>query len=170
MPLGGVPPGGGGTGDEEETTTSTGGGGTQARLEQLQNLAISHATTLGLLTDQYMDLIMSLPYDDLVQLVDDLQQMVNASGLALGGGVTPGYAWVGEQGPELVRFNQAARIDPAALFRNAPTAVCGGGSTTIDRSINMGGLSFPDPRGIPPTYIAAMENIAANVVKKSWRG
>jgi hypothetical protein len=82
MPLGGVPPGGGGTDDEEEeTTTDTGGGGTQATLEQLQNLAISHATTLGLLTDQYMDLIMSLPYDDLVQLVDDLQQMVNASGL-----------------------------------------------------------------------------------------
>ena len=172
MNLGGsvVPPGGGQTDEDEEDEDDTSTtGSARATLQELRNLAVNNANTLGILTDSYRDSIYGLSYDDLVELVAELQEMVKADGRALGGGVAPGnYQWVGEDGPELVRFNQAARIDPAALFRNQPPAGVGGGSTSIDQSVNAQ-FTFPDPRGIPPTYIAAMKNIAAGAIKKSLR-
>jgi len=166
IPGGGLSPGGGtapGGEEEEEAEPIT-------SINQLRNLATNLATTLGIL-DDYASLIASLPYEDLASLVLNWQEQVAVGNYALGGGVSPstGYAWVGEDGPELVRFNQAARIDPAHLFRNAPPAGIGGGITTIDQSMS-NQFSFPDPRGIPPTYIATMENIAAKVIKKSYRG
>ena len=160
--IGGLTTGGTSSGADDTDTPSA-----QPTLQDLQGLATAHATTLGSL-EQYQSLISSLPYDDLAALVFELQDMVNAKGMALGGGVTPGYRWVGEEGRELVRFNQAARIDPAALFRNQPAVGISSGNTSIDQSVS-NQFSFPDPRGIPPTYIATMENIAAKVIEKSLR-
>lgn len=162
QPGGSAPPPGGGSSD--------GGGG---NLRRMTALAYEYGAELGFSTSKIAAIIQGLGLDELSSLVRDWLEQLKELGLRqLGGSVLPGQSvLVGEGGiPEIVRGAGALQVDPlsALLFRNAPPTNIGGNVTNIDRSSNFGGFNFPDPRGIPPTYTAAMENIAARVVKKAW--
>jgi hypothetical protein len=157
-------PGVGGDGDGD------GDGGLPDNRIELENLARHLGQQIGMNIGEINSMIIDMTMQELIDFVLWLQDQVDPSPYALGGGFGPGQTMlVGEQGPEIVRFNAAGVVDPlrAAMFRNMP-ALGMGGTTNIDRSVNMGGFSFPDPRGIPPVYIEMMKNIAHGVVKKSW--
>jgi hypothetical protein len=161
LPGGGGLPGVGGT---------DGTGDNQADLSALQSLAISQAEELGILTNFMRSDIMQMPYDELVSFIEYLQDQLGFR--QLGGSFQPGQPIVvGESGMEIARFPGTGMIDPirSLLFRTPPP-VGVGGTTNIDRSTNLGGFNFPDPRGIPPNYIRMMETIASNVLRKSYAG
>ena len=125
---------------------------------------------MGILTLSMQNQIRDMTYDELVALILGFQDQLSA--MFLGGGFQPGQPLlVGDSGPEIAMFNGTGNIYPLRdlLFRTAPPTNVGGG-TNIDQSMNLGGFNFPDPRGIPPTYIKAMERIASNIVRRSWAG
>ena len=79
---------------------------------------------------------------------------------------------IGEAGiPEMVEFNAAGRVHNLRelLFRT-PAAAGMGGTINYNNQTTMGGITFPDPRGVPPIYIKMMENISARIVKKALAG
>jgi hypothetical protein len=151
--------------DEESTTNNN-----QASLSELQQLAISQATELGILTNAMRADIMDMGYDELAGFIEWLQGQLGYA--ALGGSSQPGQPMVvGELGTEFIRLPSTANIDPvrSLLFRSTPPVGIGG-PTSIDNSTNLGGFNFPDPRGIPPVYIKMMETLAANIIRSSWAG
>lgn len=165
-------PGGGTLGlpQEEEEPTEGPADSPVATEAELENLAIAKAEELGLLTPVMLQDIMAMTYGELVDFVQWLQNQLGVK--ALGGGIIPGQPQlVGEHGPEILSAAGVGRIDTFnnLLFRNS-LPFGGGGTTNIDQSMNMGGITFPDPRGLPPTYIREMENIALRVSKRGWSG
>lgn len=150
-------------------TTEPGTGGNQASIQQLQQLALSQAQELGILTPLIQGDIMDMSYDELVGFIEYLQGQLGYA--AVGGSAQPGQPMmVGELGQEIVRFPGTANIDPvrSLLFRTTPPVGING--SNIDNSMNLGGFNFPDPRGLPPVYIKMMETIAANIIRNAWAG
>jgi hypothetical protein len=144
--------------------------GGQASLEELQNLALSLAQQLGYEMGLIRAEIMDMTYNELVGFIAYLQELVSAQGYALGGGFLPNRPLlVGEREAEIVEFNRAGRITPiSALMERPPSMLAGLGETNIDQSLHLEGMTFPDPRGISPSTLAAMENVAANTALKIW--
>jgi hypothetical protein len=80
-------------------------------------------------------------------------------GLASGGMATPGkWTWVGEEGPELVRFGRGARV-----FSNDESMHMARDVSSLDQMTSRGG-SGPTKTGGPST-LAATINVAAPTVK-----
>jgi hypothetical protein len=72
---------------------------------------------------------------------------------AAGGLAMPGFAWVGENGPELVQFNQPARVYNAAESRGMA------GSITIENlSQSFGDIGSYSPGQINEMFVTALEN------------
>jgi hypothetical protein len=115
--------------------------------------------------------IANMTMDELIAFVEWLQNQ--AKGLALGGSFQPGEMLkLAELGvSELVSFNKTGTVEPISslLFRSTPPVGIGGG-TTINNNSNLGGFNFPDPRGLPPTYLKMMEVMAANMIRQAWAG
>lgn len=147
-----------------------GGSSNQSTLPELQQLAISQAEELGILNPVMQNDIMQMTFDEIVAFIEWLQEQLNPR--QFGGAFLPNQLLrVGEDGEEIVSFNRAGRVDPVSsmmAFR-PPSQPAGGGITNIDQSIQVG-FDIPDPRGLTPVQIRAMENIAANVVKRSLVG
>jgi len=160
-------------GTTTEGAPGTGSGGTdnQPTEAQLENLAISLAEQLNILTPEMQSDIMNMTYQELLDFVHYLQKEIGY--YALGGGFGPGLMVAGENGPELIATGSAGRVYPmdGAYFKNMiPQGAMSGPTNNVDRSINMGGVTFPDPRGVPQVYQRMMENIATRVALRMLRG
>lgn len=155
----------------------TGGSGHGAWLEQqlneLRNFALNLAIQAGNTAGEVRDIIWAMTRDELLAYIRDLQRQTGQSGTipgqrALGGGFLPNQPLlVGENGPELVRFNRTGMVEPLSTIMARPAPFSQFTSIT-NNSMNLGGFTFPDPRGIPPAYIAMMERIASQVVLEAW--
>jgi len=154
--------------DNDGDPDDTGGGATVTEAE-LEQMAINFADELGILTPLIQGDIMDMGYQELVDFVTWLQEQLGQR--YLGGGFGPGPLLVGERGPEIIDMPGAGRIIPnhSPVFSNMLTSGARGGSMTINNTMDVTN-QFPDPRGIPPTYIKAMENIAVRVAKRTWAG
>jgi chemotaxis protein histidine kinase CheA len=156
----------------------TGGSGRGAWLEQqmdeLRNFALNLAIQLGNTAGEVRDSIWRMTRNQLLDYIEDLQRQLGQQGQsspnprALGGGFLPGQPLlVGENGPELVEFNRVGRITPLSTIMSRPAPISQFLAVT-NNTMNVGGVNFPDPRGIPPAYISMAEQIAARVVAEAW--